>query len=115
MTASIPKGLKVSSPGRTALFLRRAETIDSIETVADVAEVTPDRLQIAYLNGEREMVDGQIFGACGDWKIWLEHPKSGIETHVGTYPITLPSDVIAIDGGKTQREGRLKRLKRADL
>ena len=91
--------------------------IESVENVADIAEVSSGRLMIAEVSGDREMVDGTIFGAWGRWKTWHESDAGVIATFVSDDPMTMPDDVIrfGIDGYTQDKTGRLKRLKSAEL
>ncbi|WP_074793256.1 hypothetical protein [Haloferax larsenii] len=91
--------------------------------VADIAEVTEERVQVVYLDGSREMVDGYIFAVFeGAWQMWLD-TGSGIlrvdpaEGPILTLPFTSDSDLIKFqyDGLKRSHGGRIKRLKRSDL
>jgi hypothetical protein len=115
------KALNDSPPSRTDLILETDEgELETIENVADVAEVAPGRLMVASLSGDREMVGGRIFGAYGQWKMWHE-TGDDTEQFLAAGPITMPDDftqfLVNRDGEWMDhaRSGRIKRLKRADL
>ncbi|QSG06345.1 hypothetical protein [Halapricum desulfuricans] len=103
-------------------------TDDGIEqhtNLADIAEVMDGKLQIADLDGNRELVPGTIFGASGRWKMWHENDHGEIERFVAEKPLTMPGDFTRFwfdtDENvvecrlKQERVGRIKRLRRADL
>jgi hypothetical protein len=102
------------------------ETDDGRQTltdVADVAEVMDGRLQVADLDGNREMISGSIFGAFGRWRMWHENRVGEVEKFTSDTPLTMPGDFTRFYYEndrlecllKQERGGRIKRLRRADL
>lgn len=91
--------------------------------VADAAEVTEGRVQLAFLDGRTEMVDGFLFAVFeGTWKMWMDDGRgilkaAPVESPILTLPFTSETDVIQFeyDGYEQQKAGRIKRLKRYDL
>ena len=104
------------------VYIMTDNGIERLLEVADVAEVAPRRLMIGYLDGEREMIDGHLFGAFGKWKTWLDHPVEGVEEFLASDPLTMPggyAKFVRLSGCETplpwETAGRYKRFKRADL
>ncbi|OYR54989.1 hypothetical protein [Halorubrum halodurans] len=111
---------KKESPGsqtRIGVAIKTNDRIEKLTDVADVAEVSPSRLMIASLDGERDMIDGTIFGAYGRWKMWHETDSGAVNRYLSEDPMTMPDDVLRFgaDGYTRDQTGRIKRLKRADL
>ncbi|UBF22635.1 hypothetical protein HRTV-25_gp54 [Halorubrum tailed virus 25] len=106
---------ETESGGKVAV--KTESGIESLTNVADVAEVSPNRLMIADAEGGRDMIDGTIFGAWGRWKTWHEKESGAIDTFVSEDPMTMPDDVLrfGVDGYTRDQTGRLKRLKLAEL
>ena len=91
--------------------------LESVENVADVAEVMPGRLQVVYEDESDEFVPGSLFCGYGRWKIWLNPRDGEIEKYIGEDPMTMPGEFIRFHEGDvpTDRAATIKRLKRADL
>lgn len=87
--------------------------IEKLTNVADIAEVSPNRLMIADAEGDQQMCDGTIFGAWGRWKTWHEKDSGAIVAFTSDDPMTMPNDEIrlGVDGYTKNQTGRLKRLK----
>ena len=96
-------------------------SMETLNDVADIAEVAPGRLMIATLDGSRDMTGGTIFGSFGEWKMWHEADTGDVIQYLAETPLTMPGDVTKFryrDNERwydAQRSGRIKRLKRADL
>lgn len=102
------------------MFLTDDSEFIERENVADVAEVAPGRLMVAFLDGEQDMTDGEIFGATGRWKMW--HDRAGtVEQFWADSPLTMPAGFtrfrfrVGDDWLRLDRGGRIRRLKRPDL
>lgn len=97
--------------------------IDRFPDVADVAELTADRIQVVAEDGEKATVNGRIFSARGGtWKLWLDDGNGLLQVDpvvgpIWSFPFTDEHDLIQFeyDGSTHRRGGRIKRLKRADL
>ena len=99
-------------------------TDDGIETltdVGDIAEISDGRLVVASIDGDSEMIDGQIFAASGRWKMWHEGVNGSVETYLAHDPTTLPDDDVRFQHQTEtllygrDRAGRIKRLKLSGL
>lgn len=106
---------KTESGGKVAV--KTESGIESLTNVADIAEVSPNRLMIADAEGGQNMIDGTIFGAWGRWKTWFEKDTGAIVAFTSDDPMTMPDDVLrlGVDGYTRHQTGRLKRLKLAEL
>jgi hypothetical protein len=91
--------------------------IELIEDVADVAEVTPGRLQVVFTDKTSEFQSGSLFGGYGSWKIWIDCTGDELEKYVGDDPLSMPGDYVKLqaDYGTVKRDGPIKRLRRPNL
>lgn len=102
------------------IFIMTDDGVVSLSNVADIAEVSEDRLMVADLDGDQEMIDGSIFGARGTWKMWHCGPNGETKQYVSKDPMTMPTDFIRFqseqhDRLQLTRAGRIKRLKQRGL
>jgi hypothetical protein len=92
---------------------------ETVENVADVAEMVPGRLQVVFIDETREVYQGALFGGWGHWKMWIDTEGfgDGVEKHVGENPLTMPRDFIRYKLENISRDvpGTIKRLKRSNL
>lgn len=117
------KSTKSEETWRRELHLMTDDGSVSYPDVADAAEVSEGRVQLVFLDGETEMVDGQIFATWeNDWKLWMDTGRGIIHAEpvsapILTLPYTKKNDLIKFDydGYENRKAGRIKRLKRYDL
>ncbi|TQQ81897.1 hypothetical protein [Halonotius roseus] len=106
-----------ASPG--SIVVRTANgDFETIENVADVAELVSGTLKVVFEDTTEETVSGSLFGGWGAWKLWLDPPAGdGLQKYIGEDPLTMPNDSIRfrIDEGTLHRAARIKRLKQATL
>ena len=97
-------------------IIKTDDGIESVENVADIAEMTPGHLQVVCMDESSEMISGSLFGGWGDWKMWLELNGS-VEQHVVERVLTVPTGAVEFnkDGRMYRTGGHIKRLKRPNL
>jgi hypothetical protein len=88
-----------------------------IENVADVAEVSPGRLQVVLMDQSATIVSGTLFAGWGMWKLWLDCNREKLEKYEVRSPCTMPGGHIKFRTNHGIRtHGRtMKRLKRPDI
>lgn len=108
--------MSTKQPGSVVIQTDDGE-LETVEDVADVAEVTPGRLQVVLMDETAEFRSGSLFGGWGEWRLWLDCDGDELEYHVGENPLTMPDNTIRVtsDYGKIDRLGTIKRLKRPNL
>lgn len=91
--------------------------IEQVTDVADVAEVTPGRLQVVFTDKTSEFRSGTLFGGYGTWKVWIDCTGDDLEKYVGKNPLSMPGDYVQLraDYGTVKRDGPIKRLRRPNL
>lgn len=99
------------------VIVQAADGTEKYGNVADAAQIQDNRIQVVYLNGESELVEGEIFGTWrGDWTLWLDTGQGILKVDPAEGPMTFPHEIrFGYDGRDHQRAGQIKRLKRHDL
>jgi len=85
--------------------------------VADAVQIQEDCVQVVFLDGSSELIEGRLFGVWrGDWKLWLKTSKGILKVDPAEGPMTYPQEIrFRYDETERQRVGEISRLKRSDL
>lgn len=92
--------------------------IETVDDVADIAEISPGRLQVVYADESSEFLSGSLFGGWGEWRVWLDTERGDeLQQHVGEDPLTMPRDFIRFRSSHStqDRAATIKRLKLPNL
>jgi hypothetical protein len=105
------------SPGCVIVRNDEYET-ETVEDVADIAEMAKGRLQVVHTDESTEFVNGVILGGWGDWKIWLDPAVGGeMEKVTGEDPLAMSYGRLHYLTGETSvsTDAKIKRLKQSNL